>query len=122
MNPVVIGILLAFVIGIGVATWKAPRLTSVIWWSLLATILFSAALLLSLPFEFGSLALWLTLAVPVIWMTFMFMCYWDKSKWRVPASLILISALSAVVVTLVPPPVDHEHDHEHEEVEGHNES
>ncbi|MEH6487973.1 MULTISPECIES: hypothetical protein [Hyphomonas] len=108
MSPVVIGILLAFVIGVVVATWKAPRLTGAIWWSLLATILCSAALLLSLPFDFGQLALWLTLAVPVIWMAFMFLCYWDASRWRVPVCLIALSAVSATVITLVPPPTDHE--------------
>ena len=115
MSPIVLGILVVFLVGIGVATWKAPRLTSVIWWSLLATILFSAALLLSLPFDFGQLALWLTLAVPVIWMAFMFLCYWDKSRWRVPVSLIVISIVSAVVITFVPPPADHEHVEHHDE-------
>lgn len=109
MSAVLICILLAFVIGIGVATWKAPRLTGATWWSLLATILFSAALLLSLPFDFGQLALWLTLAVPVIWMAFMFLCYWDASKWRVPVALIVLSVASAAVITLVPPPADPEH-------------
>ena len=115
MSPIIIGILLALLIGIGVATWKAPRLTSIIWWSLLATILFSAALLLTLPFEFGQLALWLTILVPIIWMTFMFLCYWDRSNWRVPTSLIVISIVSGIVVFQVPPPVDDDHHHEHEE-------
>ena len=115
MNPIVMGILLAFVTGLGVGTWKAPRLTGVTWWSLLATILFSAALLLSLPFDFGQLALWLTLAVPVIWMSFMFLCYWDRSRWRVPVFLIVISVVSAAVITLVPPPSDHDHVEHHDE-------
>ncbi|MCA8900408.1 MAG: hypothetical protein KDA53_04090 [Hyphomonas sp.] len=104
MNPVVIAVLLAFLVGLALATWKAPRLTGILWWSLLATILSTAALLLSLPFDFGQLALWLTLAVPLIWMAFMFLCYWDRSKWRVPISLVLISVASAIAIAIVPPP------------------
>ena len=115
MSPVAIGILLAFVVGLGVATWKAPRLTGVTWWALLATILCAAALLLSLPFDFGQLALWLTLAVPVIWVAFMFLCYWDASRWRIPVSLIVLSAVSAAIILLVPPPADHDHVEAHDE-------
>ena len=78
MSPVTIGILLFIVAFIGVSTWKAPRLTSIIFWSLIAAILFGAVLLLTLPFEFRPLALWLSLAVPLIWLSFQFWCYWDK--------------------------------------------
>ena len=104
MNPILLGIGFALLLGIGLATWKAPRLTGILWWSLAATILFSAALLLTLPVAFDQLALWLTLAVPLIWMCFMFLCYWDSNKWRMTASLILLSAVSGVTIALVPPP------------------
>lgn len=55
MSPLTVGILLFVVTLLGVSTWKAPRLTSVILWSLVAAILFGAVLLLTLPFEFRSL-------------------------------------------------------------------
>lgn len=115
MNPITIGFLALAVIGIGFATWKAPRLTSIIWWSLVATILSAAAILLTLPVDFGQLALWLTLGVPIIWMTYMFLCYWDKSGKRVAVILILISVVSGIVVATVPPPTDDDHTEDHHE-------
>jgi len=105
MSPLTVGILLFVVTLLGVSTWKAPRLTSVILWSLVAAILFGAVLLLTLPFEFRSLALWLSLAVPLIWLGFQFFCYWDKKGWRVASALITISIVSGVIVAMVPAPV-----------------
>lgn len=105
MSPLTIGILLFVATSLGIATWKAPRLTSILIWALVAAILFGAVLLLTLPFEFRSLALWLSLAVPLIWLGFQFMCYWDKKGWRVATGLISISIISGVIVAMVPPPV-----------------
>lgn len=105
MSPVFIGILGAIVIGLGMATWKAPRLTSVIFWSLIATIFVGAAGLLVLPGSFSDKGLWLTLAVPVIWAAFQFWTYWEEKAWRVPAGLIAISAVSAVIVFTIEPAV-----------------
>jgi len=98
-------ILAVLVVGIGLATWKAPRLTSVIWWSLIATIFFCSALLLALPGDFSTIALWLTLFVPICWAVFQFWCYWDSSKWRVTLSLITITVVSIGVVVSIEPPV-----------------
>ncbi|MEM9179477.1 MAG: hypothetical protein AAGA89_07180 [Pseudomonadota bacterium] len=86
-------------------TVHAPRLTSVIFWSLLASMLLSAALLLTLPIEFRALAIWMALAVSLIWVAFQFWCYWDKRGWRVATGLILVSMVSGYIVFTVPPPV-----------------
>ena len=105
MSPVVLGVLAAFLGLIAFFTWKAPRLTSVIWWALIASMLLGAALLLTLPLEFRSLALWMALAVPLIWVAFQFWCYWDKRAWRVATGLIVISVVSGYIVITIPPPV-----------------
>lgn len=60
MSPIVIGIVVVVLAGIIAATVKAPRLTSVILWSLVATIFFTAALLLTAPGPFSEKALWIT--------------------------------------------------------------
>lgn len=97
-----------FVFGIVTAltawTVHAPRLTSVILWSIVASMLLSAALLLTLPIEFRALALWMALAVSLIWVAFQFWCYWDKHGWRVAAGLITVSVVSGYIVFTTPPP------------------
>ena len=103
MSPVVIGILLIIFSGLGVATWKAPRLTSVILWALVATIFVGAAALLVLPGPFSEKALWLTLATPIIWAGFQFWTYWEKRAWVVATGLLSVSAVCAVIVFLVEP-------------------
>ncbi|MEM7005372.1 MAG: hypothetical protein AAF498_05780 [Pseudomonadota bacterium] len=103
MNPVTIAILLVLVIGIGLATWKAPRLTSVILWALVATIFSTAALLLIVPGPFSEKALWIALSVPFVWVAFQFWCYWDANKWRVAGGLIAVSALCGIIVFLSDP-------------------
>lgn len=85
-------------------TVHAPRLTSVIVWSLIASMLLSAALMLTLPVEFRALALWMALAVSLIWVAFQFWCYWDKHGWRVAGGLILVSMISGYIVFTTPPP------------------
>ncbi|MEL6827964.1 MAG: hypothetical protein AAFN91_17075 [Pseudomonadota bacterium] len=85
-------------------TVHAPRLTSVIVWSLIASMMLSAALLITLPIEFRALALWMALAVSLIWVAFQFWCYWDKHGWRVASGLIVISLVSGYIVFTVPPP------------------
>ena len=105
MSPIIIAILLIIIGLLAVSTWKAPRLTSILVWALIAATLFGAVLLLTLPFEFRSLALWLSLAVPLIWVAFQFFCYWDKKGWRVATTLIAISLVSGAIFATVPPPV-----------------
>lgn len=105
MSAGLLGTLLAVLAGLGVATWRAPRLTTILVRSLLASVLGSAALLLTVPFAFGELALWIALSVPALWAGFQFWCYWDGRAWRPAAGLIGITLAGAVTVLLVPPPV-----------------
>ena len=93
-----------FVTALTAWTVHAPRLTSVILWSLVASMLLSAALLLTLPFEFRALAIWMALAVSIIWVAFQFLCYWDKHGWRVASGLITVSIVSGYIVFTTPPP------------------
>ena len=97
-----------FVFGVATAlsawTVHAPRLTSVIIWSLVASMFLSAALILTLPIEFKTLAIWMALAVSLIWVAFQFWCYWDKHGWRVASGLITISIVSGYIVFTTPPP------------------
>ena len=86
-------------------TVHAPRLPSIIVWSLNASMLLSAALMLTLPVEFRALALWMALAVSLIWVAFQFWCYWDKHGWRVASGLIAISVISGIIAFTVPPSV-----------------
>lgn len=104
MSPLALGAAGIILLALGFATWKAPRLTSVTVWALLAALSFAAALLLVLPFDFGSLALWLALAMPLIWVAFQFLCYWDKAGWRVSILLILIFTCSTALILVTPPP------------------
>lgn len=93
-----------FVTALTAWTVHAPRLTSVILWSLVASMLLSAALLLTLPYEFRALAIWMALAVSIIWVAFQFLCYWDKHGWRVASGLITVSIVSGYIVFTTPPP------------------
>ncbi|MEO0464960.1 MAG: hypothetical protein AAF216_00330 [Pseudomonadota bacterium] len=105
MSPILIGTLAVLAVGIVAATWKAPRLTSVLVWALVATIFSSSALVLALPGKFSENALFVTVAVPFIWACYQFWCYWDASKWRVAGGLIAISIVGGVVIYLIEPPV-----------------
>lgn len=84
-------------------SWKAPRLTSIIWWTLLATIFITSVLLLWLPGRFSEKALWISLAVPLVWVGLQFWCYWDPNKWRVEGGLIAISIIGGIVTFLTEP-------------------
>lgn len=104
MSPLPV-IVAALLLAVAYATWKAPRLTSVLVWSFLATLILSAALLLTLPAPFSEKALWLALAVPLIWTGFQFWCYWDGKPRRVAIGLILITLVSGALVAVSEPPV-----------------
>ncbi|MEM6914570.1 MAG: hypothetical protein AAF511_11400 [Pseudomonadota bacterium] len=105
MNPVLIGVLVMLFAGIGTATYKAPRLTSILFWSLTATVFSAAALLLIVPGPFSEVALWMSLAVPLIWAGFQFLCYWERNQWRVTALLIAVTVVGAVLVAFIEPPL-----------------
>ena len=105
MNPTIIALLILVIVGLGIATWKAPRLTSVIVWSLVATIFVGAAALIALPGNFSDKALWLTLSVPLIWAGFQFWTYWEKSAWRVVIGLVGVTIIAAFFVFTMEPTI-----------------
>ena len=92
------GIMGSLAVGLGLATWKAPRLTSVIVWALLAAIFTSSAILMTFPGAFAEKALWVALSVPFIWVALQFWTYWDRKAWRVAIGLMALTALSAAIV------------------------
>ncbi|MEM6858924.1 MAG: hypothetical protein AAF559_13750, partial [Pseudomonadota bacterium] len=49
MSSWLIGALIAALLVAVVATWKAPRLVSVLWWALVATMCITAAIAMNLP-------------------------------------------------------------------------
>ncbi|MGB6230970.1 MAG: hypothetical protein WBF53_12695 [Litorimonas sp.] len=103
MSPIFAAIFLIVFVGLALASWKAPRLTSVIVWALLAAIFLTAALLMHLPGSFSEKALWLTLGVPLIWVGLQFWTYWDRKPWRVTGGLIAITVVCAVLVFTTTP-------------------
>ena len=105
MSPVMIFIVIAPLLLVAFCTWKAPRLMSIILWSLVAAIFFSSAVLLKGPGPFSEKALWITIAVPLIWTAFQFWTYWDGKAWRVTTGLISISIISGAIVFLSQPTI-----------------
>ena len=105
MNIVLIAAAGLAVTGVAFATYKAPRLTGAIFWSLVATLLLTAGLLLILPGPFSEVALWLSLAVPIIWAALQFWCYWDNNKWRVAGGLIMLALIGGGITFFVDPPI-----------------
>ncbi|MEL7231965.1 MAG: hypothetical protein AAGJ85_05585 [Pseudomonadota bacterium] len=103
MSPMITGILIAVTIAVGVATWKAPRLTSILFWATLATILVGSAAAMVMPGEVAENLIWLVLAFPLIWVGLQFWCYWDGSKWRVAAGMIGVCIVSGLVIYISPP-------------------
>lgn len=68
--------------------------------SLLAFLFLCSAVLIGVPGEFAEKALWVTIICPIIWLGFMFACYWFGSiKW-VAAGLVLVTLLCGAMVFL----------------------
>ncbi len=99
----IIAVALIVVLVLAFYSFKAPRLTSILVWSCIATTFSSAALLLSLPGEFAEKAIAMALCLPLIWVALQFWCYWDQSKWRVLFGHIAICVVGGVVVALTEP-------------------
>lgn len=76
------------------------RLFSLLILSLIAFVLLGSALLLGLPGAFAEKALWITIIGPLVWLGFMFACYWTSKIWRVAALLLLISIGGGIMVLL----------------------
>ncbi len=92
------GVLGFFALLIIVSTWRRPRLTSILFWSLSATLFFTAAMLLVFPANFPDKAITITLMVPFIWVALQFWVYWAEKPQRVTAGLIALTLASAAIV------------------------
>jgi len=88
---------------LGVFSWKRPRLSSILIWSLVATTLVSTVALMTLPYDFASKAQWLSFLVPLILVGFQYWCYWSENARRVLFALIILSVLSGGVVIAIDP-------------------
>ncbi|MEM7734533.1 MAG: hypothetical protein AAF267_01980 [Deinococcota bacterium] len=93
------------VAGLGAATWRAPRLTSALLWSLVSAVLVSAALILVVPGAFRDKVFWFAMLLPFVWVAMQFWLYWDKHRWRVTLALFGLATVSAAIVFLSPSPV-----------------
>lgn len=89
--------------GLGLATWKAPRLTSVTILSLLTTIFVTSAILIHGPGPFDERAVWMTMFIPILWIILQLWCYWDGKPWRVVGGQIGMIVVSAIIVALSGP-------------------
>lgn len=98
MNSVQISLATGTLIALCWFSWKKPRLSSILVWSLLATILLTSAALIILPGKFSIKANWLGLSVPIIWTVFQYWCYWIENEWKVMLSLIFISFISVGII------------------------
>ena len=103
MSPMLIGVILAVLIGVGVATWRGPRLTSILIWTSLAATLVCTAGIMMMPGDLANNLIWLTLIFPLIWIALQFWCYWDASKWRVACGLISLCVVSGLLVSTITP-------------------
>lgn len=103
MSPMIIGVTLAVLIAIGAATWKAPRLTSILIWTSLATTLACTAGIMIMPGDLANNLIWLTLIFPLIWIALQFWCCWDASKRRVVCGLMSLCIVSGLLVSTIPP-------------------
>lgn len=97
--------LLAAAIGFLVfSSWKKPRLTSSVLWSLTATVASTSALILALPTNLKETLLWMSVATPLIWLLFIFWCHWDARPMRPTLGLVSITLVGAVIVFQLPAP------------------
>ena len=103
MNTIQISLAAVLVITLGLFSWKKPRLSSIIVWALVATVLLTSAALLVIPGKFSTKAIWLSLSVPITWTAFQYWCYWADSQWKVLWTLIAISLLSTGILFSLDP-------------------
>lgn len=103
MNTIQISLAAVLVITLGLFSWKKPRLSSIIVWALVATVLLTSAALLLIPGDFSAKAIWLSLSVPIIWTAFQYWCYWADNQWKVLWTLVVISLMSGAVLLSLEP-------------------
>ena len=101
MSPVLMGVLAVTGIGVIAATWKAPRLTSIILWAMIAAVTVSAAIAVIGPGPLRERVLWTILLFPVTWTALQFWCYWEQKPWRVVTGLIALSVASGIIIATV---------------------
>ncbi|MEM9530259.1 MAG: hypothetical protein AAGA23_05030 [Pseudomonadota bacterium] len=85
-------------------TWRKPRLSGSVVWSLVATVLLTSALMLVLPGPLRERVVWVALASPLIWVGAIFWCHWDARPRRPQLTLIGVALAAGLVVYLLPPP------------------
>ncbi|MEL6921418.1 MAG: hypothetical protein AAFO77_10425 [Pseudomonadota bacterium] len=105
MNPIMIGIGGALLLGICYGTWRNPRLWSALFWSFVATFMLTAALSVAFPAPFKDKVFALTIIMPLVWVGFQFWLYWNPGRWTVTLILFVITLLSTATVLLSPPPI-----------------
>ena len=98
MNIIQIGMAVGVLIALAWFSWKKPRLSSIIVWSLVATVLLTSSALVIIPGKFSIKANWLSLSFPITWAVFQYLCYWADNQWKVMWSLIVISLVSAAIL------------------------
>lgn len=103
MTYVLAGIGVPLLAALGYFTYRAPRLSSTILWSLVTTIFLTAAIFLAFPADRSEMALYLTVIMPLVWVGLQFLAYWDAHKWRMPAAMLGVSCLSVLVIILAGP-------------------
>lgn len=98
MSTIQISLAALLVITLGLFSWKKPRLSSIVIWAMVATVLLTSAALIVIPGEFRAKAVWLSMLVPIIWVAFQYWCYWADNQWKVLASMVAISLISIAVI------------------------
>lgn len=83
---------------------NAVRPFAVILLSLICLIFIGAPLTLILPGEFAQKAIWLTIAMPLIWTFLIIYSCWDAKRWRVYAVMIALIIISAILIAITPAP------------------
>lgn len=98
MNGLLVGGLIGALIIASLSTWRAPRLTSLIWWALAATLCVTAGIAMNLPGDIRENLTALVLIIPLVWVGLQFWAYWEKSKWRVATGMIGLCLISGLVI------------------------
>ncbi|MEM6536899.1 MAG: hypothetical protein AAF668_04130 [Pseudomonadota bacterium] len=105
MTALLISIGAIFVGFVAFATWKAPRLTSILFWSLMATIPTASLIVFLAPGSFLNRVGWLAVSLPAIWVAFQFLSYWLPRPRLTALGFILISATGFAFIAATGPAI-----------------
>ncbi|MFT5579607.1 MAG: hypothetical protein ACI9WS_002367 [Paraglaciecola psychrophila] len=103
MGMIQISLAVIALFALGIFSWKRPRLSSIIFWSLISSIFITAAGLLILPGPFAEKARWIALSVPIIWVGIQYWCYSADNEEAVLLALISASIVGGSIVVSVNP-------------------